>query len=68
MVITLFFMEKTSDRNRNMFMEFLDIKAAFYSVPRYELQRALKAKNISRDLIHAFKLVDQNPKGIVKIN
>lgn len=60
--------EKTSDRNGNIFLTFLNIQAAFVSVPRHELWRALKAKNVPRHVVYAAKSAYQNPNGIFRID
>lgn len=61
-------LEKSWDRNKNTYLAFLDLKAAFDSVPRQEIWNALAEKNVPRDLLTAIKSVYANSKGVVRIN
>lgn len=60
--------EKAWDRGRRLFLAFLDLKAAFDSIPRQEIWNALQEKRVPSDLISAIKSVYQDPKGIVRLN
>lgn len=60
--------EKSWDRGKNVYLAFLDLKAAFDSVPREELWKALVNKGIPSNLISAIKAVYRDPKGIVRLN
>lgn len=61
-------MEKAWERGKGVYLAFLDIAAAFDSVPRHEIWAALEAKNVPSKLICAIKATYQNSKGIVRIN
>lgn len=60
--------EKAWDRDKDIFLAFLDLKAAFDSVPRNEIWKALVAKDIPGDLISAIKSAYHEAKGVVRIN
>ena len=59
--------EKVLDRGRNIYFAFLDLNAAFDSVPRQEICNALQEKRIPPNLI-AIKSAYQDPKGVVRLN
>lgn len=61
-------LQKSWDRDKNMYLAFLDLKSAFDSVPREEIWNALRAKNVLRSLVEAIKSTYQEPKGVVRLN
>ena len=60
--------EKTLDRGRNIYLAFLDLKAAFDSVPRQEIWNALQEKRIPSNLISTIKSAYLDPKGVIRLN
>lgn len=61
-------MEKNIEKNRDMFLAFLDLKAAFDSVPRHHIWTALAAKQVPMRLINAIKSIYHEPIGKVRLD
>lgn len=54
--------------NMTSYLAFLDLKAAFDSVPREEICEAFKRKNISKNLDEAIGSTYSDPKGVVRLS
>ena len=60
--------EKAWDRDKNLYLAFLDLKSAFDVVPRKEIWNALIAKGVPGDLLAAIQSAYQGAMAVVRMN
>ena len=60
--------EKNLEKNKDLYLAFIDLRAAFDSVPRRYIWEALEAKKVPLKLINATKSVYEDPIGIVRLD
>ena len=60
--------EKTTQRGKDLFLAFLDLQAAFDTVPHATIWKALEKKNVPPRLTEAIKSTFSNITGIVRTN
>lgn len=60
--------EKMMEKNRNLYLAFLDLKAAFDQVPRPQIWATLEKLEVTPKLIQAIKSLYKNIKAKVRLN
>ena len=61
-------MEKATGYNKNTYLAFIDLQAAFDSVPKNEIWKAMEKIGATTKIISAIKNLYRNVNGVVRLN